>query len=305
MGRRNRLLGRLAAGGVVLIAPAMALADFTPNRLAVLDADTSATSTNGVGVRVQEFSKLGTAQSPTITVNLPSGASGTRLTMSADTTNNFDGGLDVSSNGRYLSVAGYNAQAGTATVALSAGARTIGRIDSAGNVDMSTSNTAFSGGGVRGVASADGSRFWFEGAMGMSGVVTAPLGDSGAGTTVQSGMNSGAAALHVFNGLLYGIATKSFFVYSSPGLPTSSENRTNIAGVSFTAGVDFYLLDRDATVAGPDTLYVAGAGLNKFSFDGTNWTSRGSLADATSRPCCRRRPNRAAGSYATALFPWP
>ena len=63
-------------------------------------------------------------------------------------------------------------------------------------------------------------------------------------------------------------------------IPTTSGQATTLFAGSPNAYA-FVLLDRDPSVAGPDTLYIAdqnssgsGGGLVKYSYNGTTWTAR-------------------------------
>src|SRR5262249_17955686 len=74
------------------------------------------------------------------------------------------------------------------------------------------------------------------------------------------------------------------------GLPiTTNQTAVGLPGLSNTVFANPYgyvLLDRDATVPGVDTLYIADqnsstatptGGIYKYYFDGTTWTARGSV----------------------------
>ncbi|WP_205370080.1 Ig-like domain-containing protein [Thermoleptolyngbya sp. PKUAC-SCTB121] len=213
-----------------------------------------------------------------------------RLTLSG--TADLEGGLSLSTDGRYLVLAGYDASVGTLAIASTTSTavnRVIARVDMNGTVDTSTHLTSsFSGNSVRSVASVDGSSFWVAGVSSNNtgGIHYVPYGDTGTRLTTVDGA---VRSVGIFDGRLYTTAGSS----TSPthvglntigtGLPESgSIPITAVPGTSSgNSPFEFVLLDRDATVAGVDTLYIAdrspdasGGGIRKYSFDGTTWTLR-------------------------------
>jgi hypothetical protein len=82
----------------------------------------------------------------------------------------------------------------------------------------------------------------------------------------------------VVGGQLYFLDSNSQLLRTNTPLPTAASGTTGMTSYN-GLGAEFLLLDRSSTVAGVDTLYIAGnSGIQKFSFDGTNWTARGSVA---------------------------
>jgi hypothetical protein len=111
-----------------------------------------------------------------------------RLTMSGSATS--EGALSLSADGRYVTLAGYDAPVGTASVASTAGStvnRVVGRLAADGTLDTSTSTTALSGNNIRGATTDDGSRFW---AVGPGGVQYFGSPGSSTSTTINSGINA-------------------------------------------------------------------------------------------------------------------
>ena len=175
--------------------------------------------------------------------------------------------------------------AGTSTTAVP---RVVARVDGDGVVDSSTAITdAFSANNIRGVVTDDGSRFWAVGANG--GVRLVALGSAGATTQINSAAPTNLRVPVIANGQLYvstGSSADGVYAVGS-GLPTTGgQTPTLLTAVPSPYG--FVALDRDPTVPGTDTLYVAddsgspGGGILKFSFDGTAWTARGSFRPAGS-----------------------
>jgi hypothetical protein len=102
-------------------------------------------------------------------IPLPTAQSGSNAPLTMSGTASSEGSLELSANGQYLTVAGYDATPGTASVASSTTIpRVAGRIDGAGNIDTSTvlKLGSFSGNNVRGAITNDGSEFWVTGAGG-------------------------------------------------------------------------------------------------------------------------------------------
>ena len=212
---------------------------------------------------------------------LPTASSGSnaRLTMTGTATS--EGAIARSADGRYLTLAGYDAASGTSASGMASSTvnRVAGRIDGNANIDTSTRmNTAFSTGNVRSAVSADGAEFWVAGAGTNGGGWYITLGSLG-GTQVLSSPGN-ARNLNIFGGQLYGSSGSSTFVNVftiGSGLPTtSSQTATSLAGMPTSAASPyaFVFFDRSSTVAGLDTLYVAddrskasGGGIQKWVYD--------------------------------------
>lgn len=237
--------------------------------------------------RKLDGSLVSTIALPT-TVSTPNRA----LTMSGSATS--EGALSLSADGRYITLAGYDAAVGTTgipnTPAIGIN-RVAARIDAAGNVDTSTTvNNQFSGNNVRGATTLDGTSIWLAGASG--GVVFAPLGNSAGGTQVATGLTN-VRTVNIFDGQLYGSASTGSFtnVFKvGAGTPTTSQTATSLPGMP-TSGASpyaFALLDLSPSPAGVDTLYVAddrsaasGGGVQKWQFSGSTWALVGTWTNVT------------------------
>jgi len=162
--------------------------------------------------------------------------------------------------------------------------RVVARIDASGNVDTSTVfTTAFSGNNARSAVSVDGTRLWVGGASDGStgGVWTLPFAHVG-GTQILEPPDN-VRRVVIAGGGLYGCSagggTASVFTVGS-GLPVAvGQASTALPGTVVSGGspFDFVLLDRDDSVPGLDTMYVAddrdppAGGIQKWTFDGTTW----------------------------------
>ncbi|MFC7480206.1 hypothetical protein ACFQX7_09365 [Luedemannella flava] len=146
-----------------------AAADFGEGNLVVLRVGTGSAALSSAATEafLDEYTPAGALVR---TVALPTTGTGAnrRLTVSGSATT--EGALARSADGRYLTLGGYDADPGTASVAGTAAAttaRVVARVDGAGVVDTSTALTdAYSGGNIRGAVTDDGSRFWTVGSAG-------------------------------------------------------------------------------------------------------------------------------------------
>jgi hypothetical protein len=215
------------------------------------------------------------------TVSLPTAPSGANMPFSIAGTATSEGGLALSTTGRYLTLAGYAALPGTAGIATTtstAVARSVALIDAAGNVDTSTTfATAESGGNPRAAATTDGSDIWLAGSAGLWAGLRGEPAQSGASLLTTP---SNVRWVAIFGGQVYassgsGTFTNVFTV--GTGLPmTAGQTATSLPGLP-TSGASpygFLLFDLNSAVAGYDTLYLAddAAGLQKWIFDGASWT---------------------------------
>jgi predicted extracellular nuclease len=275
------------------------MAAFTPGNVVVYRVGTgsAALTSAATAVFLDEYTPGGVLVQ---SIALPTADSGANQTLTASGSQ-AEGFLNLSADGRYLMVTGYDAAVGTAAVAGTTGAavnRIIGRIDANGTIDTSTAITAFSTGNIRSVASTDGSTYWAVGST--SGVITGTIGSSGTVTVAASQTGGTAAsnlrAVDIFDGQLYVSAqTGSLRIGAvGTGTPTGPGNviaplpgiplQTNSPATN-TSPYQFFFADLTAAVPGVDTLYVTddrgstlGGGLYKFSLVGGSWVQNGLIA---------------------------
>jgi hypothetical protein len=197
-------------------------------------------------------------------VKLP--ATGTdRLTLSGTATS--EGGLSRALDGRSVILAGYDAEAGTASVGSTASTavkRAVALLDRAHNVDTKTKfDTAFSGNNVRGACTTDGKQIWASGngSGGTGGIWTTTLGATDAGVQVLS--NPGNVRFcHVFLDQLYATSGSGTFVNVftvGSGTPTTAgQTAISLAGLptSQASPYSFVIFDTDGDTK-PDLLYIA------------------------------------------------
>ena len=223
-------------------------------------------------------------------IALPVAPNGANQPLTLSGTASSEGALWRSTDGHYLSLAGYAAAPGTMGVVNTASAstnRVVARIDATGTVDTTTRlNTGFSGNNVRGAASVDGTAFWLSGTAGSgspAGIFYVPFGMTGGMQILSTPNNTRVVA--IYDGQLYASAASGTFVNVftvGSGLPTTpGQTATSLPGMPTAAGPSpyaFALLDRNPDVPGVDTLYVAddrslpAGGVQKWTFDGTTWS---------------------------------
>lgn len=230
-------------------------------------------------------------------IALPQTAQGANQPLTLSGTATSQGLLSLSSNGKYVLLAGYAAPVGTASVATTTSdvvPRVVGRVDGSFVVNTQTTlGGAFSGGNVRGATSFDGTTLWVSGnASSTGGVHAATLGVPGSTQILVDPSNT--RGVLVAAGQLYGTSGAGTFVNVftiGAGLPTTAgQTATSFPGMptSLSSPYSFALLDRSAAVPGVDTLYVAddlgassGGGIQKWISDGFTWTLVDTFSDGT------------------------
>jgi hypothetical protein len=224
-------------------------------------------------------------------VPLPTTTAGANKRLLVSGTATSEGMIQRSPNGLYLTVAGYDAAAGTASITTSTGAtvnRVVARIDYNEVIESSTALTDFADAGNPRSVVTDGTNYWGVGSQG--GVRAFTLGAT-TSTQVSSTVTN-IRTVDIYNGQLY-ISTSSGTAIRvgavGTGLPTTTgQTITNLPGLPSSTGspYGFVMLDLNAGVAGPDVLYIAddGAtgtvGILKYSLVGGTWTANGNVAVA-------------------------
>jgi len=232
------------------------------------------------------------------TIALPTTSAAGNVPLTLSGTASAEGNLSLSENGKFVLFAGYAAGVGTAAVASTTSdivPRVAGRIDTTWNVKSNTVlGAAFSGSGVRGAASQDGTSLYISGngSATTGGVFFATLGVGGSTQILADPSNS--RFVGVFGAQLYGSSGMGTFVNVftiGSGLPTAAgQIGTPLAGMPTTSASPyaFVLLDRLPGISGVDTMYVAddrslamGGGIQKWTFDGSSWSLFATWSDGT------------------------
>ena len=167
-------------------AAPVSAAGFTSGDIVVVRVGDGTAALSGVvtAVFLDEYNASGTLVQSIASPTSGAGAN-RRVTVSGSATTE---GARASADGRYLSLGGYDADPGTASVVGTSATtvpRVVTRVDAAGVVDSSTAITdAFSTNNIRGVVTDDGNRSWAVGSNG--GVRLVALGSTGATTQINS-----------------------------------------------------------------------------------------------------------------------
>jgi hypothetical protein len=245
---------------------------FIPGNLAVLRLGTgSVLSSSASQVTIDEYSTSGTIVRSR---PMPSTALGTNYALTNSGSAGSEGALSFSSNHQYLALAGYNASVGNASVATSIVGRVVGIVDNFGEINTSTIiPTAISGNNIRGAVTTNGTDIW---ATGPNGIIYTTIGNNSNGVSLSS---SNVRAASVVNGQLI-VSSSTALNKVGTGLPTTT-SQTLSALLTVPSGNVYssVFFDEDPNIAGVDLVYIADQtnGLLKYSYNGTTWTSRGSI----------------------------
>ena len=221
---------------------------------------------------------------------LPTAVSGAnkQLTFSGLATN--EGYLSRSTDGKYLLVAGYAANPGVKSVADSASAtnnRVVGRITAANVIDTTTAFNSFSGSGMRGVASTNGTDLWVSSDGGI-GYTT--FGKTDPLTLLSVSVVRAVEIFKLNNVQQLFVSTNS----TPPGITTVGTGTPMAVGQTLTALSGFtaanspspygyVAFDRDGN-GSIDQLYVADdtvvakGGVQRWKLTGTTWSLDGTIS---------------------------
>ena len=283
--KTNRLwaLPLTALVGAAAISGAWAQTAFNAGDLIVYRVgDGSAALTSAAtAVFLDEYSTNGTLIR---SVAAPT-AAGNSLTASGTATS--EGELNVSSNGQYLALTGYNAipgaqnSGGSITGSTSTAVPRVVGVVGNGSFDTSTSFTGatFSANNIRGAYTTDGTNIYAVGAN--TGVVNTTKGTSGAGTVVSS-TTANLRDVVVSNNQLY-VSTSSGTNFRigavGTGVPTATgQTTTTVPGLSATVPAAPYAFFFASLSSTNDTLYVADTNsIDKFSLVGGSYVASGTI----------------------------
>lgn len=281
----------VAIGGVMVsmtLVPAIAWATmFTRGDIVVerIGTGAAALSSAAQAVFLDEYTTAGVfVQS----IAMPTTAVGAQDALTESGTATSDGLINLSTNGQYLTVTGYNAPLGTATVASSSAAtynRVVGLVNAAGHVDTSTASAIITGDNIRSAITTDGSGFWIAGG-GTSpdrGLYYIPFGSNTA-----TNLNNAASAkgIDIFGSTLYaststGTDTNVVQVGTAGTLPTGSVSLSNLTGLpTGNSPHAMALLHVAATGSALDTIYISddtGNALSKYCLVAGTWTLEGKV----------------------------
>ena len=268
---------------VTLITSAQA--QFTAGNLVVLrDGDGTAPLSNaGTVLFLDQYTTSGTFVN---SLAIPSTGSSALVNSGTATS---EGALNLSGNGQYLVVAGYNAAAGTASIASTTAAaapRGVATVNASGNYTLAaTSSSFFSANNIRSAASDGAGNFWAAGAN--TGV--AYMGNNGAATAVSASPLTNLRVVQTIgNNLFYSSGSgSSRGIYEVAGNPTSGSSTaigliTNGASASpydfaFNANLTLaYVADSDAYTTSSGV-----GGVEKWEYNGSAWVFDYSISMGT------------------------
>src|SRR5215217_1879793 len=278
----------------------------TPNVMVVhVGGGAAALNSTATEVFLEEYRPTGGAPVRTLSIPAMGPAGANRLTVSGS--DDYQGLLARSGDGRLLTFAGYDADAGTANVSGTSSAltsRVVGQVDVAGVFTIGARlSDAYDLDSVRSATTVDGSGYWLAGRGGGIRHVLASASPV-ASTALSNGVND-CRFVSVFDGRLYftlGIAPvpnpqgyrQGVHAFAS-ALPTVMETPVQLPSFAVTlTSSGFALLDLDPEVEGVDTAYVsinlnltASQGgtpdslrLEKWTFDGAAWSKKDSFVPA-------------------------
>jgi len=256
-----------------------------------------ATLTSGNNaVFVDVFRKSNGTWSLNQTIAMPTAVSGNNQILTASGTAGSEGFINMSEDGRYFVLGGYNKAVNNTSATLANGLgkygtdRTIGLLTlSSGSVDTTTHGAwglgnISSSQNIRSVASNDGTSFY---ATTDGGIYYGAYGTSAAAPSLIKAGN--LRVLEISGGNLVsdssssnGIATGSTAgaIGTTSGLPTSTTTMTvmfNEAAGTSPYGFSLLDLNKDGV---DETAYIADSagGINKMYFNGSTWVSKGVIA---------------------------
>ncbi|MEP6673672.1 MAG: T9SS type A sorting domain-containing protein [Ferruginibacter sp.] len=262
---------------------AVAQLPFTPGNIVVYRAGdgSGALSNAATAVVLVEYSPTGTLVQ---SIPMPT-SNGVNKALTCAGNATAEGLMTRSQDGKYLMVPGYAANVGTATVATSASAtvnRVVARLDATGAVNTTTAlNDAFNNSNIRGAASSNGTDIWMS--NNGTGVRYTTFGSTT--STIISNSPTTLRSVYVYSNQLF-VGTANMKVATvGTGLTTvgSGDVAVGLPGLDPSGAYQFFFADLNAAIPGDDVLYVAddaaspNGGIQKYSFDGTNWNSNGVL----------------------------
>ena len=271
--------------------------NFVPGGLVVSRVGNGVYYNTTAEVFIDEYDQYSKKVRQSISMPLTSsGAGNYRLTVSQSATSEL--ALAKSNDGKYLTVAGYDAGEGNSAARNQTSAiapRTVGIVDQSGAATVTTAfSDGFDGNNIRAAVTDNGTNIWAVGtasATTAAGVRTKAVGSGTSNTSTQlNGTYTNLGNVRIFNGQLYvtgtGNLTATDIAKVGSGMPTASGQSFTNFGLPVVTGLvpaSFVLLDASETVSGYDLCYVADAsttatgGIYKFSYNGSTWSAQGKI----------------------------
>lgn len=260
-----------------------AQAQFTAGNLVVLRVGngSGALTSAGTPIFLDQYTTIGGLVN---SLAIPSSGTSTLVNSGSATS---EGGLTLSANNQYLVFAGYNAPAGTPSIASTTSAanpRGVATVDAFGNYTLAaTSSSFFSANNIRSAGADGNGNFWAAGAN--SGAVYMGTGTPGAVSTTSANNR----VIQDIGGNLY-FSTGSGStrgIYKITGEPTSGAN-TAVSLINNGASASPYgfAFNPGITIAyvADSTAYTSSSGIGgieKWAFNGSAWIFQYSLSLGT------------------------
>lgn len=261
---------------VAMVAGSALAGPFTQGNLVVFRAGngSAALSSAATNAFLDEYTPSGVLVQ---SIAMPTSVSGANKRFVTSGNSTSEGELARSANGRYLTLGGYDADLGTASIGTSSTAsvlRVMARVGSDSIVDTSTTTTSFSGGQIRGVVSNDGGQMWATG--GNSGVQYAAFGASSSlqiNTTSTNNRN-----INIFGGQLYFSSASAALrgvAALGTGLPTTAgQTNAPLAGTAVntsSSGYDFAIISSTLMYMADDSAAAGLGGLQRWELQAGTW----------------------------------
>lgn len=273
----------VAAAGSAAMARPWGVGDLVVVRVG--DGSVGLTSVSTAGF-LHEYTTAGVQVGSAIA--LPSSALGSNRALTLGGSTSSEGFLTLSSNGRYLTMGGYDVGPGTLAVAGTASAtvnRVVGRIDDNMVIDTSTALAdAFSAGNIRSVCSDNGTNFWVGGNN--QGVRYAAFGAASSTQVLATPAN--ARVTNIFSSQLYTSSGSSPFIGVSSisgGLPTTAGQTATLLvpdGGTTPSPYDYFYSDANTVYVADDRTIVNGGGIQKYVFSAGSWSLAYTLTNTLS-----------------------
>ena len=221
---------------------------------------TQTLASTGNSVFIDEYTPNGTLVQ---SIALPTAANGANKALVASGAATSEGELNLSADGQYLALTGYNSAPGAASSLPGSTAatvsRTVGIVRGDGSVDTTTSLSNFADkNNIRAAYTADGTNIYVAGATGSAYTTVGSTSISATGAL--SAVNT--RDISVFNGQLYystGSGTTGVYSLGS-GLPTSGTQTSALVQASGSPYAFAFAKLGSGSGSAPDTLYIADDG---------------------------------------------
>ncbi|MDQ3918921.1 MAG: Ig-like domain repeat protein, partial [Acidobacteriota bacterium] len=266
-----------AAGISAALAAPLAPSAFNSGDLVVyrVGDGTAALGSGATAVFLDEYTTTGTLVQ---SIPMPTAVSGSNKRLTASGTAATEGYMTRSADGRYLILAGYDANIGTSVTSSNSSSinRVIGRVDALGTVDTTTALADnISPGNARGAASTDGTDMWMT--TSSSGIRYVAFG--GTASTQLSSSPTNTRATNIFNNQLYITSASGAFqgvATVGTGTPTTSgQTTTALPGFPTASGPSphtFVFFNSSTIYVADDRATASGGGLQKWTLSGGTWS---------------------------------